>query len=94
MNPVEGPPGLKGAIGAAAGLLKAAMRSLNELGFSDTGGGGPLAVEAGGAVGLAAATGGSDCGSDAFGAATGNDAGSSCSMGNSSSGSAVGGGFV
>ena len=34
------PPGLNGAIGAAAGLLKAAIRSLNEFdeGFSATGG--------------------------------------------------------
>src|SRR5262249_19206764 len=45
MKPPElRPPGLKGAIGGAADLLNAAIRSLNELlvGFSETGGGGPL----------------------------------------------------
>ena len=43
-----GPPGLKGAIGGAAGLLNAAMRSRNafELGLLDTTGGGALAAGA------------------------------------------------
>ena len=40
------PPGLKGAIGTAAGLLNAAMRSRNELGFSATAGGGALVAGA------------------------------------------------
>ena len=53
------PPGLNGAIGAAAGLLKAAIRSLNEFedGLSATGGGPALgaAVVAGGDVAFAIA---------------------------------------
>ena len=53
------PPGLNGAIGAAAGLLKAAIRSLNEFedGLSATGGGPALgaAAVAGGDVAFAIA---------------------------------------
>jgi hypothetical protein len=46
MKPVEpNPLGLKGAIGAADALLNAAILSLNELGFSATGGG-ALVLEA------------------------------------------------
>ena len=69
------PPGLNGAIGGAAGLLNAAIRSLKafELGLLETAGGGAFAAGAG-----AGAGGESDCcfgGCEATGGGTGSAAG-------------------
>ena len=64
------PLGLKGATGGAAGLLNAAMRSLNELllGFSETGGGPGLGLGAGlDAAGAAAGGAGAGAGAGATG---------------------------
>src|SRR5687768_393807 len=65
--PDPSPPGLNGAMGGAAALLKAAMRSRKALGFSDTGGG-PAGL---GDAGVATAGGGDATGEASAGRGTG-----------------------